>query len=121
MRRESPKARGILSARVRPGKDVIVVNISAGGALIDAPLRLLPGANVELQIETARRWDVVAGRVLRCAVARVRTNAVLYRAGIAFNAPLPAIGSASESARGVPDVEPRPALPAGVDTTRNAV
>ena len=85
LRRAAPRVYGILSARVRPSRDAVVVDASPAGVLIDAPVRLRPGAVVELQLETVRRWTTISGRVLRCAIVQLRRSAVTYRAAIAFD------------------------------------
>ena len=84
-RRAGATEHGIVSARVRLGYRVAVVDASAGGALIEISKRLLPGSTVDLQVETARGRAMVPGRVVRCAIARLRSNSVSYRAAIAFD------------------------------------
>ena len=88
----------VVSARVRPGYDVAVVNLSAGGALLEGAHRLLPGTGVELQLRLegkssvpreGRDVAIVRGRVLRCAVWGVRPNAMCYRGAIVFDQHLP--------------------------------
>jgi PilZ domain-containing protein len=78
---------GIISARVRLGYRAAVVNVSPGGVLIDISKRLLPGATVDLQIETLRDRATVPGRVVRSAIIRLRANLVSYRVAIAFDRP----------------------------------
>jgi hypothetical protein len=80
---------GIVSARVRPGHSVSVVDVSAGGALVEGEYRLMPGAVVELHLETGRERASIRGRVLRCAVARLRPSSVCYRGAIGFDRHLP--------------------------------
>jgi hypothetical protein len=75
---------GIISARVRPGHEVSVLDVSAGGALVEGACRLMPGTVVELQLETDRERAAITGRVLRCAVARLRSTSVCYRGAIGF-------------------------------------
>jgi len=87
-RRDPPGARGIMSVRIRPGHGATVIDVSAGGALIETAVRLLPGAAAELQLETVHRWATLGGRVVRCAVVRLRASSVSYRAAIVFDAPL---------------------------------
>jgi hypothetical protein len=94
-RRKTPRAGSVLEhkiveARVRPGHDVSVVNVSAAGALVDAAAhRLLPGTSIELQLATRDRRVSVRGRVLRCTVARLNASVVWYRAAIGFDRHLP--------------------------------
>ena len=80
---------GIVSARVRPGHRAKLIDISAGGALIETSHRLLPGAAVELHVETRSHRTNVRGRVLRCAVVIVRPSWVCYRGAIGFDRQLP--------------------------------
>jgi len=80
---------GIVSARARPGRDVQVIDVSAGGALIETAHRLLPGSAIELLLATAHRQTSIKGRVLRCRVARLGASAVWYRGAIGFDGPLP--------------------------------
>lgn len=79
----------IVSACVRPGHRARLIDVSAGGALIETSHRLLPGSPVELQVETGSGRASVRGRVLRCAVVRVRPTWVCYRGAIAFDRHLP--------------------------------
>lgn len=90
MRRlEAVEQHGIVSAFVRPGHRARLVDVSAGGALIETSHRLLPGASVELQVETGADRASIRGQVLRCAVVRVRPTWICYRGAIAFDRYLP--------------------------------
>jgi hypothetical protein len=84
-RRHGIGEHGIISARVRPGHAAVVIDVSAGGAFMEIPQRLLPGAAVDLQIETAQRRTTVRGRVVRCSVAGLHSTMVCYRAAVAFD------------------------------------
>lgn len=79
----------IVATRIRPGHGADIVDVSAGGALIETSYRLLPGRFVELQVETDTAQARVRGEVLRCAVAKVRPQAVSYRGAIRFDRHLP--------------------------------
>jgi len=79
---------GIVQARVRPGHEAAVLDISAHGALIETPLRLLPGRVVELQIDRGDQTTPIRGRVVRCRVARVQASHVAYHGAIGFEQPL---------------------------------
>jgi PilZ domain-containing protein len=100
MSEESPDRRGmrrleafeehrIVSASVRPGHRARVIDVSAAGALIETSHRLLPGTAVDLQVESGTDRASVRGRVLRCAVVRLRPTWVCYRGAIAFDRHLP--------------------------------
>jgi hypothetical protein len=80
---------GIVSACVGPGYRARLLDVSAGGALIETSHRLLPGTPVELRVNTGTDRASVRGRVLRCAVVRVRPTWVCYRGAIAFDRHLP--------------------------------
>jgi hypothetical protein len=80
---------GISSARVRPGHDASLVDVSSSGALIETHHRLLPGSSIELQLNGQQRRASMRGRVVRCAVVRLRASGVWYRGAIAFEQALP--------------------------------
>ena len=88
-RRHTFGEHGIEHARVRPGREVLIVNVSSGGVLVETPHRLLPGSPIELHLRTADRRVSVRGRVLRCAVARLRADDLWYRGAIGFDLELP--------------------------------
>ena len=79
----------IVAASVRPGHRARVIDVSAGGALIETSQRLLPGTSVELQVETGTSRESIRGQVVRCAVVRLRPTWVCYRGAIAFDRHLP--------------------------------
>lgn len=97
----------IVGARVRPGLDVALVDVSAGGALVETVHRLLPGSAIELQLDAGDKRAAVRGRVLRCAVARLRAGAVWYRGAIGFDRHLPWFVE-GEGGNQVPTAEMRP-------------
>src|SRR5262245_25396492 len=85
-RRRCRRTRGNgLVARVRPGYRVAIVDVSAGGALIEAARPLRPGADVELQFERPDGRVRMAGTVVRCSVSALDANrGPTYRAAVAF-------------------------------------
>ena len=73
------------AARVRPGSEVIVVDLSSTGALLEGHSRLRPGGRCELTLALASGDITVRARVARCFVARLeRAAAVRYRTAVAF-------------------------------------
>lgn len=80
---------GIVSTKIRPGHPARIVDVSAGGALIETAHRLLPGRAIELQVEGRDRRAVVRGCVVRCSVVGVRAASVSYRGAIRFDRHLP--------------------------------
>lgn len=92
-RRRTPRRganeHGVVTAKVRPGHHVTLIDLSSGGALLEAERRLLPGTAVELQIHAKDRQATLRGSVVRCSVVRVRPASVCYRGAIAFDRDLP--------------------------------
>jgi hypothetical protein len=88
-RHEGPEGHGIQSMQVRPGRRAMLINIGAGGALIETGHRLLPGASVDLVLERSHYRATVRGRVLRCAVVRLESASICYRGAIGFDRSLP--------------------------------
>jgi len=120
-RRSGIGEHGIISARVRPGRFVAVIDVSAGGALIEISQRLLPGTSVDLQLETAHRRTSLRGRVLRCAVTQLHSTAVSYRAAIAFDRQWPPFVESERSEYPVPTAEGQPAATERVGSTQDVV
>jgi hypothetical protein len=74
------------SARVRPGYPVHIVNVSAGGALLEAAQPLRPGADLEVQFEHAGGRVRMTGTVVRCRVSAIDPHrGPTYRAAVSFN------------------------------------
>ena len=81
-RRYGTAAMGAMSARVRPGHDVVVIDVSSSGALIEIATPLRPGARVHVQLKAPASSAAVVARVTRCAVAALGDAGVTYRAGL---------------------------------------
>ena len=84
-RKTSFEEHGIMGVRVRPGRDGSVVDVSAGGMLIDTIHRLLPGTTVEVLLAGADRRTTIRGRIVRCAVASLHGSVVRYRGAVRFD------------------------------------
>jgi len=82
------------TGRIRPGHQVQVIDLSSGGALVEAERRMLPGSVVELQLQVLDRQATMRGSVLRCCVVRVRPASVSYRGAIVFDRQLAWFGDA---------------------------
>jgi len=106
-RRRSVAEHGIVSARVRPGIDASVVDVSAAGALIETRHRLLPGSSVEICFDPDKRQPAVRGKVVRCAVAQLGADQVSYRGAILFDQRLPWIANALDCGYSLPGHERR--------------
>jgi hypothetical protein len=74
---------GILSTRVGAGHHARLIDVSASGALVDTPARLMPGSAVEMRLVTHRHRISVRGTVVRCCVARLQP--VVYRGAVRFH------------------------------------
>jgi hypothetical protein len=117
-RRRAVETHGIIRARVRPGDEVSLVDVSAGGALIEAGHRLLPGACLELHLRREAADEVMRGRVLRSSVARLCGNAVSYRGAVAFERALSWFADEAPSGYSLPGSESRTSASLGVGATR---
>jgi hypothetical protein len=112
--RRTPEPDETLSrVRLRTGRDVTVVNMSASGALVEGLTRLLPNTHTDVHIVTRRGRVLVRSRVVRAAVWRLERDMVCYRTALAFDTPVdtessralrdqsgttgPALGERSES------------------------
>jgi hypothetical protein len=80
---------GMERARLRPGRTADIVDLSAGGALIETDWRLLPGMRVDLQVGDPVPLFRVAARIVRCHVAVVDRARVRYRGALMFDKLLP--------------------------------
>jgi len=80
-------------ARVRSGHEARIVNLSAGGVLLETAVQLMPGAVIDLRLMSDGRVEPARGRVVRCFVHEVRPESVRYRAGIAFERRVAALGA----------------------------
>ena len=77
----------VARATLRPGCPVFVVDVSAGGALIEAGRPLRPGARVHLHIATPEKAVTLSALVLRCSVWSIGQGigeGVLYRGALQF-------------------------------------
>jgi PilZ domain len=73
-------------AILRPGYSVSLIDLSSGGALIQGPRPLRPGARVHLQLVTGNRRLAIGAHVLRCAVTSLDSRqGVQYRGALKFD------------------------------------
>ena len=89
-RRLDPRQRtvaehGILSVRIRPGRSVALVDVSASGTLVEGQQQLCPGATVDVQMCDTVKDVVLRGCVLRSAVFRLHATDIWYRTAIRFD------------------------------------
>jgi hypothetical protein len=113
---------GLRSARIKFGPDVALVDVSAGGALLESNARLQPESEALLELFGSARQTVVPFRVLRCQIAAI-DGSPKYLGACVFKEPLDLDELAWASATEVAGLESRvPALtlvPART-TVRNA-
>ena len=116
-RRRTVHDHGIVSARVRPGREALLLDVSAGGALVETTYRLLPGSPIELHVATNERRASVRGGVLRCEVVGVRAATMRYRSAIGFDRLLSWFVDGEAGGYWVPSAESRSARPPRADAT----
>lgn len=79
---------GRLQAVLRPGHAIAIVNLSAGGALVDGWRPLRPGSRVFLQLTIGGEVGGRSARVVRSTVASLTgTEGVRYRSALSFDEP----------------------------------
>jgi hypothetical protein len=86
-RQERVEDHGVLTTRIAPGQQARLIDVSASGALVDTPMRLLPGSTVEVRLATRHRRISIRGEVVRCTVARL--GPIVYRGAVKFECRLP--------------------------------
>jgi hypothetical protein len=74
--------------RLRAGRELVVINVSTTGVLVEGTTRLLPGTHVEVHVTAAQGRVLVRARVVRCAVWTVTADVITYRGALAFTAPV---------------------------------
>lgn len=74
-------------AWLRPGREVLLLDIGVGGVLVESPTVILPGKRVELTMIRGGMRYVATGRVVRAQLIGMRPT--LYWAAIAFDAHVP--------------------------------
>ncbi|MGH9411987.1 MAG: PilZ domain-containing protein [Vicinamibacterales bacterium] len=86
-RRREPRADARhMRARVGPGHHLVVIDMSAGGVLVEAARPLRPGSRIDLHLEDDDRRDLLRARVIRCTVAALSAETgVTYRAALSFD------------------------------------
>ncbi len=114
----------VTGARLVPGGEVELVNISHHGALIRCGTRLAPDSQVTLRLEGSLPGNVVRGRVLRCHVAAIAKNGTLiYQSAVAFDERVeldgvaPAEQAPPRDPPAVPDLEESGPAEAAVENT----
>jgi hypothetical protein len=85
-RRDRRTTGGRLSARIRAGHRLVIIDLSVRGALVEGRRPLRPGSRVDVHLECDAQRAMVGARVLRCSVAAIDAESgVTYRAALAFS------------------------------------
>ena len=83
--RRAPEAsEPVARLRLRTGRELVVVNIGSGGALVECESRLLPGTHVDVHVIAVEGRVLVRSRVLRAFVSSLAADRIVYRGAIAF-------------------------------------
>ena len=73
-----------MSARLRTGGQLRIIDASSYGALAETSERLLPGRNLDVHIVCVGGRVLVRARVARAYVSHVAADAIRFRAALAF-------------------------------------
>jgi hypothetical protein len=87
MRLGGDDVRWLRSARLKYGPDVRVLDISAGGILVETDGQLRPDANIVFELSGSTNSILVPSKVLRCRVASF-ADVMRYRGACSFKRPL---------------------------------
>jgi hypothetical protein len=104
-------------ARLRGGRELVVLELSNCGALVEGTTRLLPGTHVDVHLITGDGRTLVRGRIVRASVCAVDAEVVRYRGAIAFEHWV----DTSNTPHAVPDVLAPVAATTATGTARAAV
>ncbi|HEY6362858.1 MAG TPA: hypothetical protein VIX63_17250 [Vicinamibacterales bacterium] len=74
----------ISRVRLRIGREMTVVDVSNSGVLLEGDVRLLPGTHVDAHVVTPAGRLLIRSRIVRCWVAALQPDVVLYRGALAF-------------------------------------
>ena len=74
------------AARIRPGREVVIVDLSCDGALVEGPWRFRPLSRCDVHLHVTGQDVHLRARIVRCFVARLeRQEPVRYRTALAFD------------------------------------
>ncbi len=89
VRRPAADLTGLRAARLRPRVDVVLMELSPGGALVETATRLRPGMKTVLQLTTRKGELPAPGGVVRAWVTDILPDrGVLYRGALRFDRPI---------------------------------
>jgi PilZ domain len=87
MRLGAADVRWLRSARLKYGPDVRVLDISAGGILVETDGQLRPDANIVFELSSPTKSILVPSKVLRCRLASP-ADVTRYQGACSFKRPL---------------------------------
>jgi len=70
--------------RLRAGRELAVVDVCAGGALLEGASRLMPGTHADIHVVTRQGRVLARARVLRAWISALEAEGVTYRSAVAF-------------------------------------
>src|SRR5262245_10204402 len=73
-------------SRLKNGPDVTLIDLSAGGVLLDSDVQMKPGSMITLEIVGAGIVEV-RSEVLRCQLSTLRDVGAVYRGALIFETP----------------------------------
>jgi hypothetical protein len=88
MRRAPAPADALARVRLRTGRELGVIDIGNGGALVEGEGRLLPGTHVDVHVMTRDGRALVRSRVVRAFVSDLTADRIVYRGALAFERPV---------------------------------
>jgi hypothetical protein len=78
----------LTQAKLRTGGQLVVLDASSWGALTETTERLLPGRRLDVHVMTSGGRVLARGRVARAYVCQLQSDAIYYRAALAFEQPI---------------------------------
>ena len=78
-----------IQCRIRPGHDVVIIDLSQDGALVETSRRLTPGASADLQLDAPEGRHATRAAVVRSYVCLLMADMVLFRTALQFDRPVP--------------------------------
>ena len=105
----------ITGVKLSPGDAVVLVNLSAGGVLVEGNRRFVPKTRVTVNFEGEFDPPQIKGRVVRCQVASIVNGQLCYQSGIAFDSKVmvPGVPEAAHAAPSTPSIPAPPPLAEG--------
>jgi hypothetical protein len=85
LRRTPADTESLSRVRLRLGSELTVLDVSDGGVFVESASRLSPGSRVDVHVTTSHGRTLVRATVARAHVSALRSDAVRYRAALAFD------------------------------------